>query len=167
MTTMTSLSFSDTEFRNVLGHLPTGVVVITGNSGGTPVGMSCNSFTSVSMAPPLVGFFPGMSSSTWPSIRDTGKFCVNILASHHDEVSKIFSRRGIDRFNEVEWSWRQSGPALADAVAWIDCELYSETQAGDHTLALGRVIGIEAQDDVDPLVFHKGKYGMFSMHTAE
>ncbi|MGM0930446.1 MAG: flavin reductase family protein [Actinomycetota bacterium] len=159
---MTSVTFDDADFRKVLGHLPTGVVVITALTDRQPIGMSCNSFTSVSLQPPLVGFFPALSSSTWPGIRDSGKFCVNILASHHDELSRAFSRRNEDRFAGVEWSERASGPGLAEAVAWIDCDLHSQAEAGDHVLALGRVTGFEAREDAEPLVFHRGQYGMFA-----
>lgn len=152
------------EFRRALGNLPTGVIIMTTYGPNGPIGMSCNSFTSVSLDPPLVGIFPAKSSSTWPDIREAGRFCINVASLHQDELTQNFSRRGVDRFANVAWADRPSGPGLDDAVAWIDCELYSETDAGDHTFVLGRVVGFEAQEGVDPLVFHRGAYGSVGPH---
>jgi 3-hydroxy-9,10-secoandrosta-1,3,5(10)-triene-9,17-dione monooxygenase reductase component len=149
-------------FREVLGHWPSGVVVITGTVSGVPSGMAMNSFTAVSLDPPLVGIFPAKSSTTWPGIRDSGKFCVNVLASHHEEISRLFSRKGVDRFSEIAWHERASGPGLDEAVAWIDCELFSELETGDHWLTLGRVVEIDLRAEVDPLVFHRGQYTALS-----
>jgi 3-hydroxy-9,10-secoandrosta-1,3,5(10)-triene-9,17-dione monooxygenase reductase component len=149
-------------FRRALGQLPTGVIVITGWNMGQPAGMSCNSFTSVSLDPPLVGFFPALASSTWPGIRDSGRFAVNILASAHESVARDFSRPGADRFAGVSWHESESGPLLDEATCWIECEVGDEYPAGDHTLALGRVLSLEHHDeDRLPLVFHRGKYGTF------
>ena len=147
-----------TEFRDMLGHWPTGVVVVTGGDEEQPTGMSCNSFTSVSLDPPLVGFFPAKGSSTWPDIRRTGKFCVNILASHHEEISRQFARKGADRFQGVAWEMRPGGPGLDEAVAWIECEISEEIDTGDHTLVLGLVKSFEVRDGAEPLIFHRGTY---------
>jgi 3-hydroxy-9,10-secoandrosta-1,3,5(10)-triene-9,17-dione monooxygenase reductase component len=149
-------------FREILGHWPSGVVVITSMVDGVPVGMAMNSFTSVSLDPPLIGFFPGKSSTTWPGMSASRKFCVNILASHHEDVSRLFARKGVDRFAQIAWHERASGPGLDEAVAWIDCELYDELETGDHTLALGLVLEIDSREDVAPLVFHRGQYTALS-----
>ena len=82
---MTS-AFDSARFRQVLGHFPTGVTVITAGSGSDKVGLAIGSFFSVSLDPPLVGFCAGKSSSSWPGIREAGRFCVNILAGDHDLV---------------------------------------------------------------------------------
>lgn len=150
------------EFRRVLGHLPTGVVVVTSTVDGTPVGMSCNSFTSISLDPALVGFSVAHTSSTWPPIRTEGSFCINVLAQDHADLTRNFSRKGIDRFDGVDWAMRSSGPGLGGAVAWIDCTLWREYEAGDHMIVLGKVQAIEAAPDVPPLVFCKGAYGAFA-----
>lgn len=117
-----------------------------------------NSFTSVSLDPPLVGFLPMKTSSTWPLLRETGRFCVNVLASHQEDTSRLFSRKGIDRFAGIDWHERSSGPGLEEAVAWIECELYAEQEAGDHTFVLGRVQHIDSAEGAKPLVFHRGSY---------
>lgn len=150
------------EFRRVLGHLPTGVVVVTSTVGGRPVGMACNSFTSISLDPPLVGFSVAHTSSTWPPIRSEEGFCINVLAEDHAELTRNFSRKDIDRFEGVDWTMRSSGPGLSGAVAWIDCTLWREYEAGDHMIVLGKVEAIDSAPDVSPLVFCKGTYGAFA-----
>lgn len=150
-------------FRDALGQLPTGVIVITGWSDGQPQGMACNSFTSVSLDPPLVGFFPAITSTTWPGIKKSGRFAVNILADGHEHLARGFSRSGVDRFAGVAWRKSASGPLLEEAICWIECEIVEEYPAGDHVLALGRVSALDYHaDDRLPLVFHRGRYGTFA-----
>src|SRR5690349_11318690 len=115
-----AISIEPDRFRFAFGHLPTGVCVVTAHGPTGPVGMSANSVTSLSLDPPLLLFCPAKSSETWPLIRETGRFCVNILAHHHERSARAFAARGIDRFVGCEVSERPCGPALADAVAWID-----------------------------------------------
>lgn len=161
---MTQQPFSDEqglEYRRVLGHLPTGVVAITADHPDGPVGMACNSFTSVSMSPPLVSFCPAHSSVSWPLIRSVGRFCVNVMAIHHEPVSRQFARSGADKFGGLGYHARPGGPALDDSLAWIDCEIEAEHEAGDHLIVVGRVRAFQAQPDVSPLVFWRGVYGGF------
>lgn len=153
---------SPEQFRHVLGHLPTGVTVIAAHGEAAPLGMAANSVTSVSLDPPLILFCPAKSSTTWPPIRDAGRCCVNIMAGHHEEVTRRFSQRGIDRFAGVGYSNRETGPALDDAVAWIECVIRDEHDAGDHTIVVAEVLAIEAAGSVEPLVFFRGRYGTFS-----
>jgi flavin reductase (DIM6/NTAB) family NADH-FMN oxidoreductase RutF len=150
-------------FRHVLGHLPTGVTVVTANGADGPVAMSANSVTSVSLEPPLILFCPAKSSTTWPLIRDTGRFCVNVFAAHHEEASRRFSAKGVDRFAGVTWHARASGPALDDAVAWIECTIDAIHEAGDHLVVIGAVDELDQRGaDVEPLVFFRGRYGSFT-----
>jgi 3-hydroxy-9,10-secoandrosta-1,3,5(10)-triene-9,17-dione monooxygenase reductase component len=155
-----SVGIDPTAFREVLGRLPTGVVVITA-FGPEPTGLAANSFTSVSLDPPMVLFCPARSSSTWPTIREAGRFCVNVMAYHHGEVTRRFSQRGIDRFEGVAWHPRETGPALDEAAAWIECTIADELPAGDHTIITADVVAIEAAAEIAPLVFHRGRYGTF------
>ena len=150
-------------FRHVLGHLATGVTVITAKHDEYgPVGMSCNSTASVSLDPPLISFCPAKSSTTWPAIRATGGFCVNVMASHHEDTTRGFAARDVDRFAAVTWRDRPCGPALEGAVAWIDCEIHAEHDAGDHVIVLGRVVALDAVREGLPLVFFRGRYGTFT-----
>jgi 3-hydroxy-9,10-secoandrosta-1,3,5(10)-triene-9,17-dione monooxygenase reductase component len=147
------------QFRHVLGHLPTGVTVVTAQADDGPAGMAANSVTSVSLDPPLILLCPAKSSSTWPRIRATGRFCVNVMAAHHEQTTRQFAQRGADRFAGVPLRRRPCGPALTEAVAWIECILRAEHDAGDHTIAVGEVTAIEAAADAAPLVFFRGRYG--------
>jgi 3-hydroxy-9,10-secoandrosta-1,3,5(10)-triene-9,17-dione monooxygenase reductase component len=146
-------------FRRVLGHYPTGVCVVTAMSGGEPCGMAVGSFTSVSLDPPLVAFLPAKSSTSWPKIRDCGRFCVNVLAEHQEEIGRVFAASGIDRFATVAWECNARGlPALTGATAWIDCDLHAVHDAGDHHIVLGRVRELDITAAARPLIFFQGGY---------
>ncbi|MGM1062029.1 flavin reductase family protein [Saccharothrix sp. Mg75] len=153
-----------TRFRNTLGHLPTGVVVITATDRlGLPVGLACNSFTSVSLEPPLVLFCVGLGSSTWPAVRAAGRFRVNVLDRGHEHLSRRFAARGVDRFAGVPWTPTPFGPALEGAVAGIGCEVAAEHPGGDHVIVVAGVLALEVgESPAEPLVFHRGRYGSFA-----
>ncbi len=154
-------------FRDVLAHLPTGVTVITAHGAEGPTGMAANSVTSVSLDPPLILFCPAKSSTTWPKLRETGAFCVNVMAGHHEEVCRQFAMKGeADRFKGVDHEHRPTGPALTDAVAWLECRIQDEHDAGDHTIVVARVVAIDAVAEVEPLVFFRGRYGSFRAPDA-
>jgi len=153
-------------FRQVLGYLPTGVTVVTAYHPDGPVAMSANSVTSVSLEPPLILFCPAKSSTTWPKIRESGRFCVNVFAAHHEEYSRRFAARGVDRFAGVAWHERPAGPALDDAVAWVECTIDAVYPAGDHLIVVGAVDGLDVRADADdPLVFFRGRYGSFAAES--
>jgi 3-hydroxy-9,10-secoandrosta-1,3,5(10)-triene-9,17-dione monooxygenase reductase component len=159
---MTAAALDPNHFRRVLAHLPTGVAVITAHAATGPTGMAANSVISVSLDPPLVLFCPARASTTWPDIRDAGRFCINIMAGHHEQVTRRFAAKGVDRFAGVACEDLPAGPALCDALAWIECRLEQEHQAGDHTIAVARVDKLEAAPALaDPLVFFRGSYGSF------
>jgi flavin reductase (DIM6/NTAB) family NADH-FMN oxidoreductase RutF len=159
---MTNRAIDPVRFREVLGHLPTGVTVITAHTEAGPTGMAANSVTSVSLDPPLVLFCPAKSSTTWPAIRDAGTFCINVMAKFHAMTTRQFALKDSDRFAGVEHHSHDCGPALGGAVAWIGCEIVAEHDAGDHTIVVGRVLQIEATPEIDPLVFFRGRYGTFT-----
>lgn len=121
--------------------------------------MAANSFASVSLEPPLVLFCPAKTSTTWPGIREARSYCVNILAGHQAELCLQFASKGQDRFLGVSFHPRVGGPALDEAVGWLDCQLESEHDAGDHTIAVGRVMAIDANPLSEALLFHRGRYG--------
>lgn len=159
-------------FRNVLGHLPTGVVVIAANGpaerpeeGLGRAGIAVNSFTAVSLDPALVSVCVARTSSTWPRIRAAGRFCISILADHHEQTSRQFAAPNEDRFAGTSWHEQSAGPALDDAVAWLNCEMYAEYAAGDHTIVVARVESLSAAENGNALVFFRGKYGRFIPNT--
>jgi 3-hydroxy-9,10-secoandrosta-1,3,5(10)-triene-9,17-dione monooxygenase reductase component len=153
----------DRRFREVFGHFATGVTIITAMDGDEPVGMAANSFTSVSLDPPLVLFCVAHSSSTWPRIQGAGKFAINILGEHHEELSRLFAQRDADRFGSTPWHRGVSGsPVLDEAIAYVDCSFEAEYPGGDHMIIVGRVLDLDMREDARPLLFYKGTYGRIS-----
>lgn len=166
MTTMSSNASGDAPrppipgdvLRDVLGSFCSGVVVVTA-IGTEPVGLTCQSFASLSLDPPLVTFAPARSSRSWPRVRDVGTFCVNILASDQRFISDQFARSGTDKFAGVSWSPSPAGaPMLHGVIAWIDCTLWTEYDGGDHTIVVGKVEHLETYPHRRPLLFHRGTY---------
>lgn len=149
--------------REVMGHFASGVVVVTAMTAEGPAGFTCQSFSSLSLDPPLVSFSPARTSSTWPRIRDADSFCVNVLAEGHAELSGQFARSGTDKYAGVDWVGAPSGAPVLDGVAaWIDCTLEHEYPGGDHTIVVGRVRDLGADEGCSPLLFHRGGYGVSS-----
>jgi flavin reductase (DIM6/NTAB) family NADH-FMN oxidoreductase RutF len=150
-------------FRTVLGHFPTGACVVAAMAGDEPVGLSCNSFTSVSLAPPLILFCPGKASTTWPLIRRAGRFAVHVLAERDDALCRQFARRGIDRFAGVRWRPSALGtPVLDGALARLECAIAAEHDGGDHTIVVADVLDLDAAGDDRPLVVFRGSFGGFA-----
>ena len=147
------------QYRDVLGQYASGVTVITTMVGKTPVGMTCQSFTSVSLDPPLVAFLPQKTSRAFAAIRQTRKFCVNILAADQTEISNAFASRADDKFAGIGWAPTDNDtPRLEGTVGWVDCTVQDVHEAGDHYLVIGKVEEL-GQGDVDkPLLFHQGQY---------
>lgn len=149
-----------TRFREVLGHFASGVTVVTGATADGPTGFSCQSFSSLSLAPPMVLILPGRSSTSWPGIQDSGRFCVNILAADQESLARQFARSGGDKFTGVQWSpGTLGGLRLAGACAWIECEINTVHEGGDHLVVLGDVRALDAANGVEPLLFHRGRFG--------
>lgn len=153
----------EARFRQVLGHFPTGVTVVTAKpADGPPVGLAVGSFASLSLDPPLVLFCPAKTSSSWPKIEQAGVFCVNILAEEQEEVSRIFATKTPDKFAHLGWRPGHTGAPIIDGVlAWIDCRVESVTDGGDHLVVVGRVLELEVAHEGKPLVFFRGGYGRF------
>ncbi|MFB9383617.1 flavin reductase family protein [Pseudonocardia petroleophila] len=149
--------------RDVLGHFVSGIVVITAVGPDGPLGFTCQSFSSLSLEPPLVSFAPSRTSTTWPRIREVGAFCVNVLAADHQELSSGFARSGVDKFAGVSWRPAPSGAPVLDGVsAWIDCALRDEFDGGDHTIVVGQVQDLGADAARLPLLFYRGRYAVTS-----
>lgn len=147
-------------FRNVLGAWPTGVCVITSvDADGRRLGMVVGSFSSISLEPPLVGFFPDKRSSSWPKMEAAGRFCVNVLGANQLDLCKRFAGRADDKFAELAHDHSPSGmPVLHDAIAWIDCRIERVEDIGDHLLVVGAVEALDRSEDGTPLLFFRGQY---------
>ena len=151
-------------FRDVLGRFASGVTVVTAISDGEPVGMTCQSFCSVSLDPPLVLFVPARTSRAWPRIRRAGRFCVSILADSQAALSDTMASPGIDKFAGVDWtpSAVTGSPTFPGALGHVDCTIHAVHEAGDHDVVIGRVVDLVAADADDvsdaPLLFFRGGY---------
>ncbi|MGW0003656.1 flavin reductase family protein [Nocardia grenadensis] len=165
MATKLEDSIDPARFREVLGHYPTGVAVITAiDADGQPVGMVVGSFTSVSLDPPIVAYLPTRESYTYARLRTSGHFCVNVLAADQRDLCARFAARGADKFAGVGWSPAPSGsPILDGAVTWIDCAVSDELDGGDHYIVMGRVRDLAVARRTLPLLFFQGGYGRFSL----
>jgi 3-hydroxy-9,10-secoandrosta-1,3,5(10)-triene-9,17-dione monooxygenase reductase component len=129
-----------------------------------PVGLAIGSFASLSLDPPQVLFCPAKTSGSWPRIREAGAFCVNILADDQEDVSRVFASKGTDKFAEIGWRRSGNGSPLLDGVlAYIDCEIGSVHDGGDHEIVVGRVQDLEVRHEGGPLIFFRGGYGRVSL----
>lgn len=148
-------------FRSILGSFASGVTVITGHDEQGPIGFTCQSFYSVSVDPPLVSFSVMKTSTTYPRIRETGRFTVNVLAHDQEAVSNQFAQKGGDKWAGIPWSTAAQGnPVLDGALAWLDCTIFAEHDAGDHYIVIGRVteLGASRSAHAEPLLYFRGRY---------
>ena len=148
------------EFRNALGLFPTGVAVITAEGIEAPLGITVNSFTSVSLDPPLVLWCLDKRSDRFRAFTRARHYVVNILGTQHTEISSRLAKPGQHRLDGMGMVSTSVGlPALADAIAVFECESHAVHDAGDHVILIGRVVNVFRQDAGAPLVFFRGKYG--------
>lgn len=154
-------AFAPAEFRAAMGRFCSGVVIVTGLQDEQPVGFTAQSFVSLSLEPPLVAVCPAKSGVSWPRIRDGGHFGINVLSTAQRELCSRFARSGGTRFAGVDWEPGLTGsPRLPGVLGFVDCRLEAEHEAGDHTIAIGRVIDLRVgTDDHSPLLFYRGSYG--------
>lgn len=148
------------EMRRVMGQFATGVTIVTGIDEGGPVGFACQSFTSVSLDPPLVLFCPAHTSRSWPRIKTAGSFSVNVLAEDQLELCRSFATSGDDKFAGLAWHQTPWGPSLDNVLANVHCEIESVHRAGDHDVVIGRVRQLVTHRDAAPLVFFRGQFGL-------
>ncbi|MFF6803615.1 flavin reductase [Streptomyces sp. NPDC012616] len=153
------------EFRRVLGSFASGVTVVTAPAAdpdGAPAGFACQSFSSLSLDPPLVVFMVGRTSTTWPRIARAGVFCVNVLGTGQQDLCRAFAASGTDKFAGVDHDPApvSGAPRLAGALAWIDCTIHAVHTGGDHLIVVGRVnaLGTDGGADEPPLLFHRGRF---------
>lgn len=152
------------ELRNAFGTFATGVTVVTTvDAEGSPRGFTANSFSSVSLDPPLVSVCIANRAGSFPAFSACRNFAVNILSDAQEEVSNAFASPTGRRFEAVSWHSGTTGsPLLAGTVAWFDCETHDTVQAGDHLILIGRVADY-AQTAANPLGYCRGAYVRFGL----
>ena len=147
-------------FRAALGRFATGVTIVTARAAdGTPIGLTVNSFNSVSLAPPLVLWSLSQTAQSMPVFRECSHYAIHVLSVQQRELALRFSTRGVDRWQGVDHSEGASGaPIIAGAVAVFECANRSRYQEGDHVIFVGEVQRCEHRSAIRPLLYHGGRF---------
>jgi flavin reductase (DIM6/NTAB) family NADH-FMN oxidoreductase RutF len=154
-------------FRSCLGQFATGVTVVTANIGGDLVGLTVNSFASVSLNPPLILWSIGQSSTSYAKFIAAEHFAINVLAEDQILLSRHFCRSGVDKFSDVTWTRGKNGAPILDGVAaFFECEKESQHRGGDHLIVIGRVWRA-VQFERNALLFAQGRYRIASDHPGD
>ena len=151
------------EFRRILGHWVSGVAVVATRTAQDKLcGLTANAIASVSLEPPLVLVCVEHNADSHVCIRESAVFSVNILDSTQERVARRFAAWEIDtKFEGLAFHAAVTGaPILDDALAWVDCRVWAEHEAGDHTIFVGEVVAGDAREGT-PLMYYRGGYGRF------
>lgn len=152
-------------FRQALGCFPTGVAVVTACGEAADMGITVNSFTSVSLDPPLVMWCIDKRSDRFHAFTRAGHYTISVLGTKHQDVSARLARQGEHSLENIALTKTECGPpALADALAYFECESHAVHEGGDHAILVGRVMRFFRQDAGEPLVYFRGKYGALASH---
>lgn len=153
-------AFTERQFRDALAQFATGVTVIAvRRADGRYVGLTANSFNSVSLDPPLVLFSVANSARSLQAFLEAPSFAVNVLRKDQCDLSSRFARQGEDKFRDVPYEpGRFGAPLLPGTMAAFDCVHYAQYEGGDHLIIVGRVIAMEHDVEGDPLLFYRGRY---------
>lgn len=157
-------SFDQKAFRNALGAYATGITVITASSEkGHPVGLTANSFTSVSLDPPLVLWCLANSAESYNDFVKADYFSVHVLHKAQQSVSEIFATRNGKKFDEVPWKKGDEGtPVLNEFLECFHCRKEQLYEGGDHVILLGEVVRLETRNEDAPLLYHQGQYNFLA-----
>jgi flavin reductase (DIM6/NTAB) family NADH-FMN oxidoreductase RutF len=146
--------------RDALGCFGTGVTIVaTLDRDDRPVGLTANSFTSVSLDPELLLVCLNRKSATLPWFERAEAFSVNVLHSGQQDLAQRFATPDIDRFQGTDWeTWSTGVPMLTDCHANFECAKFAEYDGGDHLILVGRVIRVRFEDERDPLLYYRGSF---------
>ena len=153
-------AFDARTFRQALGWFATGVTIITTICpDGTPVGVTANSFSSVSLDPPLVLFSLARKAFSLAAFQESGRFAVNVLSGEQALLSNRFATASSDKWRDVDFERGESGcPIIGGALASFDCTIHATCDGGDHLIIVGRVLRLRQALQGDPLLFCRGSY---------
>lgn len=154
----TSTDTTATQLKDVMAGVCTPVAVVTAMDGARPHGTTVSAFASLSMTPPMVLVCLERGSELLRIIRETEQFGMNILGSAHSDLATTFARKGLDKFDSVDWDLRSGVPKLVGTSGWLACVVSQLVDGGDHVIAFGRVKEATAAD-IQPLTYHKRKFG--------
>ncbi|MET4577078.1 flavin reductase family protein [Ottowia thiooxydans] len=156
----TPAAFSASEFRTALGMFATGVTIVTARGdAGEPIGLTANSFNSVSLDPPLVLWSLSLRSLSLPVFRAGTHYAINVLASDQHELAMQFAKPSDNRWRDVQWKPGVAGaPVLEGAAACFECFNRSRYEEGDHVIFVGQVEHCDHRSGASPLLFHGGRF---------
>jgi len=156
------------DFRRVLSHFASGVTILTTTDGdGRPAGLTASAFCSVSLDPPLILVCVDHKSQSYPALRDSGRFAVNVLTSDQEAASRRFASTRLDKFDEVTYTVGDLGVPLIDgALAQLECATVSAYVEGDHTIFVGRVESARVGSG-GPLLYFRGRYERLPGSSAQ
>lgn len=148
------------DFRNALGSFATGITVVTAKTkNGNSIGVTINSFASVSLDPPMVLFSLKTTSPMTQLIQNCGHFTVNVLSSTQQDISNLFASSGEDKFTQAAHTIGENGaPVLEGCLANLECDITNQYHGGDHMIFVGQVTSLSYETDGDPLLYYKGAY---------
>ncbi|MBB5515111.1 flavin reductase (DIM6/NTAB) family NADH-FMN oxidoreductase RutF [Rubricella aquisinus] len=151
-------AFEPRDYRDALGTFPTGVTVVTTMTEGGPVGITANSFASLSLDPPLVMWAPARASRRFSAFVEAEQFVIHILRADQSALANAFARTGFEAFAQCDWAPGAAGPEFPVAAAMFRCSREATHPGGDHAIVVGRVQSYVHDADATPLLYHRGDY---------
>ena len=150
---------SPDDFRQVLGHFASGVTIVTTcDSEQRPTGLTASAFCSVSLDPPLILICVDHKSQSFPHLKESGRFAINILHQGHEQLSRRFASSRLDKFDGVGFTMGTLGvPLIDEALAYLECRTVGAHVEGDHTIFVGRVESVGVAEG-EPLLYFRGRY---------
>jgi flavin reductase (DIM6/NTAB) family NADH-FMN oxidoreductase RutF len=148
------------DFRRLMGFWATGVSVITSQGDEGPAGATANALSSLSLEPPLALVCFDLSSRTLAAVRESERFCINMLSSGQEEISRLFATKKSqeEKFAEIGHQLVHGAPVIDDCLAYLVCGLDSELRRGDHVIAIGQVLAGGVDEEAAPLLFYRSEY---------
>lgn len=148
-------------FKQIMGNYPTGVTIVTTTTGdGTPVGLTVNSFASVSLDPLMLLWSIDHRVSSLKEFTEGGKFAVHVLAEEQKELCQTFASKHPDRFSTCDWKLSSNGlPIIDGAFGVFECITFKAIEAGDHTVLIGEVTDLQVDQEKDPMLYHRRVFG--------
>ena len=149
------------DFRRAAGSFPTGIVVVTSVDGEGPVGLTCQSFVSLSLDPLLVSFSVGRDGRSWPRLSQVTSVAISVLAANQEDVARNFAISGHDKFESAEIAWVDDLPLVSGALAHLTGSIVETVEAGDHFIVIVKIDSATSRDG-DALTYFRGRFGALS-----
>lgn len=159
--------FDEILLRQAFGAFPSGVTAFCGVVDGVAEGMAASSFTSVSLAPPLVSVCVANTSTTWPKLAKVDRLGLSVLAEEHGTVARSLASKTGDRFDGVDWTSTETGAVFVHgSTLWLECAPFKRIEAGDHEIVVLEIVALAVYPDVTPMVFHRSNFHGLAAPTA-